>query len=96
VLLCIVIRLGPAEFRFLGDVRSEVGLGFSSKFSLFQIGSLVSGGPVPDPISNSLEVRTGPPDTFSKSLEVWTGLQGFTNLFLTMLLACSVCVVVEC
>jgi len=38
----------------------------------------VSGGPVLDPISKSLEVRTGPPDVSSKSLEVRTSdFQGF-------------------
>jgi len=34
---------------------------------VFVIGSLVSGGPVPEPISKSLKGPTGPPDTFSKS-----------------------------
>jgi len=43
----------------------------------------VSRGPVPDPISKSLEVRTGPPDTLSKSLEV-RGLVYFAPLLLVM------------
>jgi len=54
-----------------------------------QTKKVVSVGPVPKPISKSLEVQTGPPDTFLKSLEVQTGP------FLTMLSACSVGVVVE-
>jgi len=44
----------------------------SCEYQLLTVFKVVSGGPVPDPISKS----PGPLDTFSKSLEVQTGPPG--------------------